>query len=380
MKKKFALPFLLMIAIALCACSTAKTDAVPGEILIGEYVSLTGNTATFGISTRNGIEMATREVNKSGGILGKTVRVIVEDDHGLSEEALTVVNKLIAKDHVVALLGEIASSLSRAAGPVAQSNKIPMITPASTHIEVTRIGDYIFRICFIDSFQDRILAEFAKNSLRVNKVAILYADDNDYSEGLAEGFRQEFTGLGGTIVAQQSYRDGDKDFSTQLTAIKAVDAQVIFIPGYYTEVGLIARQTRNLGIKATLLGGDGWDSPHTVEIGGEALEDSYFSDHYSIHDEREMIQTFVDNYKARYGLIPDALAALGYDAAHILFKAIAKAQSTEPSAIRNAIAETANYPGITGTITIGPDRNAIKPAVILQIKNGTFSRVMTIQP
>jgi len=366
--------------LALTSCAASGRDQQDVEIVIGEYGSLTGTTATFGISTRNGIEMAVDEVNRAGGILGKKVRIIVEDDQGKPEEAQTVVTKLINKDQVIAVLGEVASSRSLAAAPVAQQNGIPMITPSSTNPKVTEIGDYIFRVCFIDPFQGLVMAKFATNSLKIKNVAILRDIKNDYSVGLADVFVENFKMMGGNIVADESYSEGDTDFSAQLTSIKSRSPQAIFVPGYYTEVGLIARQAQKLGLTIPLMGGDGWDSPKLIEIGGEALNGSYYSNHFSVQDPSPAIQKFVGDYKARYGEVPDALAGLGFDAAQVLFDAIRRANSTEGAQIRDAVAQTKDYPGVTGKITIDPSRNAVKPAVVLQVKNGQLEYVETITP
>ena len=370
----------LVGALALISCSGNQPDQAPADIVIGEYGSLTGTTATFGISTKNGIDMAIDEVNKAGGLLGKQVRVIVEDDQGKPEEAQTVVTKLITRDQVIAVLGEVASSRSMAAAPVAMQNGIPMISPSSTNPKVTEIGDYIFRVCFIDPFQGLVMAKFATNTLKVKNVAILRDIKNDYSVGLADVFADNFEKMGGNIVSDQSYSEGDTDFSAQLTSIKSRNPQAIFLPGYYTEVGLVARQARKLGLNIPMMGGDGWDSPKLVEIGGEAVNGSYYSNHFSVADPSPAIQKFVGDYKARYGVIPDALAGLAFDAAYILFDAIRRANTTEPAKVRDAIAATKDYPGVTGRITLDKDRNAIKPAVVLQVKDGKLEYVETITP
>ncbi len=368
----------LLCALVLGAC--AGDQGGGDEIVIGEYGSLTGTTATFGISTRNGIDMAIAEVNATGGVLGRQVRVIVEDDQGRPEEAQTVVTKLITSDRVVAVLGEVASSRTLAAAPVAQQYGIPMVTPSSTNPRVTEVGDYIFRVCFIDPFQGLVMARFAANTLGVRRVAVLRDIRNDYSVGLAAVFTENFTRLGGTIVGDQSYSEGDTDFSAQLTALAATRPEAIFIPGYYTEVGLIARQARQLGITVPLLGGDGWDSPRLTEIGGTALNNSYFSTHYSADDPSPAIQAFVTAYREQYGESPDAMAALGYDAARILFDAMERAGTTEPAALRQALAETRDFPGVTGSITIDENRNAVKPAVVLQVVDGQLRYMETIEP
>ena len=277
-----------MLILASCngagGSSTGSGDAAAEEILIGEYGSLTGEDATFGTSTKNGIDIAVDEINAAAGLLGKKVRVIVEDDQGKAEEANIVVTKLITKDKVVAVLGEVASSRSLAAAPVAQQYSVPMISPSSTNVEVTRKGDYVFRVCFLDPFQGFVMAKFATTTLKMTKVAILRDIKSDYSVGLANAFIENFKKMGGTIVGDESYSAGDTDFNAQLTSIKAKNPQAIFVPGYYTAVGLIARQAKKQGIAAPLLGGDGWDSPKLTEIGGAALDGSFFTNHYSVED------------------------------------------------------------------------------------------------
>lgn len=374
--KRIVLSLCGLMVFAGCGGGGASGD----EIVIGEFGSLTGSTATFGISTRNGIDMAIEQVNAAGGVLGKPVRVIVEDTEGRPELAQTVVTKLITSNKVVAVLGEVASSLTLAAAPVAQQNQIPLITPSSTNPGVTQIGDYIFRVCFIDPFQGLVMAKFAKNSLGVQRVAVLRDIRNDYSVGLADVFVENFKALGGQIVADVSYSAGDTDFSAQLTSIAPSRPEAIFVPGYYTEVGLIARQAKQLGLNIPLLGGDGWDSPRLTDIGGEALNGSYFSNHYSADDPDPAIQKFVSEYRSRFNQVPDGLAALGYDAAMILFDAMERAGSTEPQAVRDALAQTQNFAGVTGVITIDGERNAVKPAVILKITDGRYEYVETITP
>ena len=254
------------------------------EILIGEYGSLTGGIATFGISTKNGSELAFEDINKKGGILGQKIKLLVEDDQSKPEEAGTVVNKLIHQDHVVAMLGHVASSHSLAAAPICQAEKIPMISPSSTNPRVTQVGNYIFRVCFLDTFQGAVMAKFAYDTLKVKKVAILVDVRSDYSVGLQTFFGQAFKKLGGTIVTEQSYSQGDSDFRAQLTAIKGSNPEAIYVPGYYTEVGTIVHQARELGITVPFLGSDGWDSPKLWEIGGTALNGCYFSNHYATDD------------------------------------------------------------------------------------------------
>jgi branched-chain amino acid transport system substrate-binding protein len=376
MKFRVLLAALLAAAVTLPSCKRSSGD----EILVGEYGSLTGTTATFGQSTDNAIQMAFDEINAAGGVLGKKVRVIVEDDQSKPEEAATAVTKLINQNHVVAMLGEVSSSRSLAAAPICQANGVPMISPSSTNPRVTQVGDYIFRVCFIDPFQAEVGARIAWETLKLKKVAILSDVRNDYSVGLQTFFRQHYKQLGGEIVAEQSYSEGDSDFRAQLTQIKSASPEGIYVPGYYTEVATIARQARELGITVPLIGGDGWDSPRLWEIGGEALNGCYFSNHYSVDDPAPAVQKFVADYRKRYNQTPDALAALGYDAARILADAMTRAGSTAGDKVRDALVSTKDFQGVTGQITINAERNAVKPAVVLKIENGKFVYVDTIKP
>lgn len=351
-----------------------------GEILVGEYGSMTGSTATFGVETHNGIQIAVDETNKAGGVKGRKIRLISLDDQGKSDEAVTAVTRLIDLEHVVAVLGEVASSRSKVGARVCQRKRVPMVTPSSTNPEVTKVGDYVFRVCFIDPFQGFVMAKFAKANLGLSKVAILRDVRNDYSVGLADAFKSAFERLGGTIVSDVSYNEGDTDFSAQLTTMKTAGPQAIFVPGYYTEVGNIAVQSKRLGLDVPLLGGDGWDSPQLLEIGGEALNGSYFSNHYSAERASPAAQRFIAEYRRRYEDTPSGLAALGYDAAKILFEAMGRATAIDGPVIRDALAATRGFDGVTGNITIDSDRNAVKPAVVLKIEGGAYHYAATIEP
>jgi branched-chain amino acid transport system substrate-binding protein len=351
-----------------------------GPILVGYYGDLSGRTSSFGQSTKNGVEMAADEINKAGGVNGRQIQIITEDDQGEPNKAATVVTKLINQDKVVALLGEVASSNTLAAAPKAQEGKVPMISPSSTNPAVTEVGDYIFRVCFIDPFQGEVMAKFAAQNLKAKRAAILYDFNADYSRGLYQFFKRSFTGLGGEIVSEQSYTQGDRDFSGQLTQIRGANPDVIYVPGYYGEVGVIANQTKQLGIKAPLLGGDGWDAPQLWELGGAALNGDYISNHYSVDDPTPAIQKFVADYRERFKKLPDALAALGYDSMKVLADAIRRAEGTDNVKLRDAIAQTKNFPGVTGAITIDAGRNAVKPAVVLKLQDSKFVYETTIYP
>jgi branched-chain amino acid transport system substrate-binding protein len=358
-----------------------KMGVSGNEIPVGEYGSMTGLQATFGQSTHNGILMAADEINSAGGVKGKKIKVISEDDLSKHEEAANTVTKLISENNVVAVIGEVASSNSLAAAPICQSNKVPMISPSSTNPEVTKKGDYIFRMCYIDPYQGKALADFAINDLKVKRAAILRDVKSDYSMGLSQFFKDEFTRLGGEIVGDQSYSNGDSDFKAQLTTIKQTDPQIIFCPGYYNDVGQIAIQLRDLGMQQPLVGGDGWESPKLFEIGGKALDGCFYSNHYHSDDPAPQVRSFVDKYKERYGAKPDALAALGYDSMKVLADAMKRATTLDTKGIRDAIASTKGYVGVTGVINMGADRNPIdKKLVVLEIRNNTTTLRATVDP
>lgn len=362
------------------AAAEATSSATAQEIVVGHYASMTGSEATFGKSTDDGIRLAVDEINAAGGIKGRKVRVITYDDQGKGQEAATAVTRLITRDKVVAVLGEVASSLSIAGGQVAQQMGVPMISPSSTNPSVTEIGEMISRVCFIDPFQGYVCAKFVRENLKLTTAATLYDRTQAYSTGLNDDFKKAFVEMGGTIVTEQAYGKGDADFSAQLTNIREKNPDVIFIPGYYTEAGNIASQVRKLGLQSVLIGGDGWDSAKLAEIGGAAVEGAYYSNHYSHEEERPAVQEFVKKYREKYGAVPDGLAALGYDAMRLLADALGRAKSFSGADVAAAINETKDFPGVTGKITIDENRNARKPAVILQMKNGRPTYAATIQP
>lgn len=363
------------------ARSAGTIGIVGDEILVGQFGSFTGSEATFGQSTDKGVRMAFDEKNQAGGVKGKKLKLISLDNQGKAEEAAAAVTRLITQNNVIAVIGEVASSRSLAAAPIAQQHKIPMITPSSTNPKVTEVGDYIFRVCFIDPFQGTVMAKFAYEHLKARRVAILRDMKSDYSIGLADFFIKKFTELGGTIVADEKYQAGESTFEGQLTQIKAEKPDAIFIPGYYTEVGLIAKQARKLGITVPLLGGDGWDSSKLYEIGGKDINGSYFSNHYTTESKDPVVVNFIAKFKERYnGETPDALAAAGYDAARVLIEAMERAEELTPKAIRDEIAKTKDFQGVTGKITIDENRNASKPAVVVQVDGPNNRFVTTIAP
>ena len=361
---------LTIIAALLAAIACQPSGGGGDKVRIGVFMSLTGDTANFGISSTNGIKMAADEVNATGGINGKQIELLVQDDRSDASEAATIVTKFVTQDQVHAILGEVASSRSIAAAPIAQNAKIPMLTPSSTNPEVTKKGDYIFRSCFIDPVQGAAIAQFGARTLNAKRGALMVDRKNDYSTGLEKVINEVFTRLGGQIVVTQSYQAADQDFNAQITSIKGANPDVIFVPGYYGDVGLFAKQARDKGITVPIVGGDGWDSPSLYQIGGAALNGCYFSNHYSPDDADPLVQKFVNDYKSRYGSVPDALAATAYDAARIMFDAIKRANSLDGTAIRNALAATKEFPGVTGKVTFNENRDAVKPIVMIKIEDG----------
>ncbi len=371
---------LTLAAILVSLLSIQCTKKNENEIVIGHFGSMTGGEATFGKSTDQGIRLAVDEVNEAGGIKGKKIKLVTMDDQGKTDEAAAVVNRLIEREKVVAILGEVASARSIQAAPIAQKAKIPMISPSSTNPKVTQIGDYIFRTCFIDPFQGFVMAKFASENLKLKKVAILRDVKSDYSVGLGDVFKEKFTEMGGVIVVDVAYQSQDVDFKAQLTQIKSKAPDGIFIPGYYTEVGLIARQARELGIKVPLMGGDGWDSPKLFEIGQSAIDGGYFSNHYSNESTDPLAVDFLKRFQTKFGTSADGLSAAGYDAAKILIAAMTSAPEIKSEQIRNELAKIKDYNGVTGKITMNDQRNAVKSAVVVQVKGTTNKYITTVNP
>ena len=368
--------FLLALAAATAALTAQET------IKIGEYASLTGKEASFGQQSHKGLTLAIEEINAAGGALGRKLELFTEDNQTKPGESATAAKKLISRDKVVALIGEVASGRSLEAAPIAQAAKIPMIAPAATNPKVTQTGNYIFRVCFIDPFQGTVMAKFAQNDLKAKRVAILSSVSNAYSVGLAKFFKETFVANGGLVVSEKNFSEGDKDFRAQLTAVKAANVDAIFVPSYYTEAALIARQARDLGLTVPLFGGDGWVADQLLEIGGDALNGCYYSTHFSPENQDPVVQAFVKKFKARWGANenPDAFAALGYDAAFVLVDAIKRAGTTDGPKLRDALAATKNFAGVTGVTNIDANRDASKPAAIIAIKGGKLEFLKTVAP
>jgi branched-chain amino acid transport system substrate-binding protein len=379
--KILILPLILMGLLMTHSC-TKKTNN--NEILLGSYTPNTGATATFGIFQKNGIDMAVEEINAAGGIHGKKIKHINYDNKSDNDETLAVVNRLISQDNVIAILGESTSGKSKIGGQVAQQNKIVMLSPSATNPEVTQIGNYIFRACFIDPFQGYVMAKFATEDLKMKTAAVLRDVKSDYSVGLANVFIKEFKKMGGKIVTDISYQEGDMDFKSQLTAIKAEKPDVIYVPGYYNEVALLARQLKELGMKQPLLGGDGWSSPDLFKIAKEAMNGHYFSNHYTTESTDPKTVEFVKNFKNKYDADADVMAALGYDAAYMMFQAISEASKDSKvltrDSIREELAKIKDFHGVTGKMSMSENRDAVKSAVIVKVDGPNYKYVTTVNP
>jgi branched-chain amino acid transport system substrate-binding protein len=350
------------------------------QIKIGEVDPLTGGVSQFGISCHHGFDLAFDEINQGGGVLGQKLELVTEDDQSKPGQSSTAVRKLITQDKVVAILGDATSSATLEAAPIAQSDKIPLITPSATNPRITELGDYIFRVCFLDEFQGRVLARFVREKLNARKIVALIDVKQDYSVDLAKFFKDEFSKLGGTVVGEQSYATGDTDFRAQLTSIRAAQPDVVFVPGYYQEVALIVKQGRQIGLHMPFVGCDGWANQALLQIGGKAVDGCYFTNHFAPDDPSPIVKEFVAKFQEKYGAPPDTFAALGYDAARLLADAIKRAGSTDSKALRDSLAETSGFEGVTGRISFDANRNASKPGLIVTVKGGKFEIAERIAP
>ncbi len=367
--------FLFSVAVFAC-CS--RPDST---IKIGHYGSQTGKDAAFGVATRKGILLAIEELNAKGGVLGNRIEYVGEDIQSKQGESATAVKKLISRDKVVAVIGANASANSLEAAPICQNAKIPMMAISSTNPKVTEIGDYIFRICFIDPFQGAVLAKFAHESLKAKRVALLTSTNSPYSVGLSAVLRERFTALGGEIVAEQKFAEGDKDFRAQLTAIRTAKPDVIAATGFYTEAALICIQARSLGLDVPVIGGDGWEAPQLTELGGKAVEGTYYSTYFSPDNKAPEVQSFVQRYQARWSNErPEGVSALGYDAMNLIAATMERIGTTESAKLRDALAATKDFSGVTGKTTIDKNRNSEKAAVMLVVKGGRTEFFEAVSP
>ena len=373
----------VLVASLVAGCG-AKTDK---DIKIGMVYELTGNTASYGTSAANGAKLAFKEINASGGVLGKQIQIVSADNKGEPSESANAMSKVISQDKVVAVTGFTVSSCGIAASAVAEANKIPFVAAATVNPKVTfdertgKVKDYTFRACFIDSFQGTVGANFALNGLKAGKTAIMTDSSSDYSKGLTEIFRSTYVKAGGKIVAEESYLQKDQDYKPILTKIKAQNPDLLYIPGYYEDVGKIIKQARELGMTIPVLGADAWDSPVLVEMGGaQPLNNTYFTNFYSIEDKNPVSNAFVDAYKKEYGQTPDSMAAMGYDAAKLLVDAIRRADSTDAKKIKEALAATKNFSSVSGEMSLNERHDAVRGVVIIELKDGKQVYKETVKP
>lgn len=365
---------LAMSAVLLAGCGGQQGADV---IKFGANLEMTGGNATFGGSASNGAKLAIKQVNEKGGVLGKKLELVVADNKSEAAEAANAMQKLITQDKVVAVIAPIASSSVIAGAQVNTDNQVLAISPTASNPKVTvdpatgKVRDFLFRAAFIDPFQGSVMANFATKSLK-GKTAALYIDNSsDYAKGLGQFFKETFEKNGGKIVAEEAYLAKDTDFKATLTKLKGTNPDVLFVPGYYQEVGMIIKQARELGLMMPVLGGDGWDSAKLPEIAGaDALNNTFFANHYSPDDNSPAIKDFVEAYKKEYGQVPDAFAALSYDATMMVIEAIKRANSTDPVAIKDALTKTKDYQAVSGLITLNETHDAVKSAVIIEMKDG----------
>jgi len=365
----------LLLALLLLAPPLAH-----GQIKIGAVSCVSGPLSTFGVSSIRGARMAIDEINAKGGLLGQPVQLIVDDNSSKSGETARIARKFLSQDHVVAILGDLTSSATMEAAPLTQEAHVPLLTPSATALSVTKVGDYVFRSCFTDPFTGRIMARFALEHLHAQRGVILTDVKQDYSIGVTAELKAYYQQKGGQILQEFSFSSGDTDFRAQLSSLKSLQPDVIFLPAYYTEAALILREARQLGVKAPFVGGEGWDSPSLVGVAGKSADGNFYTDHFAPDDPAPLVQAFVQAYRARYGVAPDALSALWYDGASLLADAIQRAGSADPAKIRDALGATKNFSGITGNITLDDQRNASKPGVILTIANGKVKMVERVAP
>ena len=390
-KRKLASIFasLLVTAGVMAGCNSEKASNGDGggskEIKIGANLELSGGVASYGQSIKEGIELALTEINKEG-IDGKKLKLVSVDNKSDAAEATNGAIKLINQDKVAAIIGSATSTNTLAQVQIANENKVPLITPTGTNPTVTvkdgKLNNFVFRTCFIDPFQGTVAANFASKELNVKNAAVLIDSSSDYAKGLAASFKDSFTKNGGKVVSEEAYVAKDTDFRATLTRLKSANPDLIFLPGYYEEVGLIVKQARELGLTVPFIGGDGWDSPKLIELGGKAaLNNTFITNHYSSGDSDQKVQDFVAAFKAKYdGKSPDAFNALGYDSAYFVADAIKRAGSTNPEKIQKALAETDGLSLVSGTLKLDKNHDPIKSAVILEYKDGEQTFKTKVNP
>lgn len=367
----------LILAVALVAGCGGGAQQKADVIKLGANLEMTGGNATFGQSAANGAKLAIKEVNAKGGVLGKQLSLTVADNKSEAAEAANAMQKLITQDKVIAVIAPIASSSVIAGAQVNQDNKVLAISPTASNPKVTvdpatgKVRDFLFRAAFIDPFQGSVMANFASTTLKAKTAALYIDNSSDYAKGLAQFFKETFIKNGGKIVSEEAYLQKDTDFKATLTKIKAQNPDVVFAPGYYQEVGMLVKQARELGLNVPFMGGDGWDSAKLPEIAGaQALNNTFFSNHYSPDDNSPAVKTFVEAYKKEYNQIPDAFAALSYDATMMVIEAMKRANSADPVKIKDELAKTKDYSAVSGKISFNATHDPVKSAVIIEMKDG----------
>ena len=368
----------LLIALTMTLISGCGGSANANEIRIGINYELSGEVASYGQASVEGIELAIEEINAAGGIDGKEIKAIKYDNKSDKSQATTLATKLMTQDKVVAVLGPATSGAFKATIPEAIKNKVVVASGSATADDVTvdasGVKEYAFRICFTDSYQGTAMANYALNNMSATKAAVIMDNSSDYAKGLAANFTQTFEAGGGTVVATEAFVAGDTDFNAILTKIKGQDFDVIFLPGYYEEAGLIIRQARDQGIDTPILGADGFGAPELVELAGaDALNDVFFSSHFSSLDKDPSVIDFIENFKAKYGKEPDQFAALGYDLVYFIADGIKRAGNTDTVAIKDALAATKDFAGITGSFSMDENHNPVKAVVVVGIENGVHA-------
>ena len=356
-----------------------KLSEDPLAARVGLIIPLTDTQASFGVDALNGARLAVDEINAQGGVLDHPVNLVVKDTGSRTDQVASVVGELIDTDKVIALIGEITTDRTLVAAPLAQERGIPLITPSATNEKITAIGNYIFRACHTDAFQAAMMTKFAR-SLDVDKVAILFDGNNPYGTSLSDAFKVDFVRQGGLVVAEETYQAGDVDYATQLNAIKRKNPDVVFLPSYFAEAAVIIKQARQLGLEVPFLGTDGWDSNELLRFAGQAVNNCYFATHFSSEHLADKAKSFSEAYRAKFQAAPPTLAALTYDAVWLLADALRRGGSATSTALRDALAETTDFAGVTGTITFDQDRNPKKSGIILRVQDGKFTYLETVEP
>lgn len=386
MNRRMYLVVLTLLALVLAVGCASSKAGDSNTIRVGVNYELTGNNATYGTNLNDGLQMAIEEINQQGGVLGKKIESVILDNKSDATESANVSTRLATRENVIALLGPATSGATKAAIPAAMDNKIPLISASATADDVTlnadgSVKEYVFKTCFNDSFQGVMMAQFGYNELGLKKAAVLADTTSDYAQGLSKAFQETFTELGGEVLSVEAYAAGDTDFRAVLTNLKGKNPEFLYVPGYYEEVGLIIRQARELGLDVPILGGDGYESPKLLELAGkDALNQVYYSSHYSPMDDSEIVAAFKEKFRAKFNKEPDAFNALGYDLGYLLADALERAGEADSEKLKVALQETEGFVGVTGTLTIDQFHNPVKSVTIIEVKDGEPTFLMKLDP